>query len=125
MAKRHRSRNVDIEPVLLAWLFRYQQPSGLVGPTNETTYNRKRKKILDKVKLAKWPNNAARHSYATYHLALHEDAAKTAHQLGHKDIGVLYRHYRGLARRQDAEKYWKIGPKGKVIAEDQAMAREA
>ena len=118
VAKKHRSRNVDIEPILLKWLVRYRKPSGPVGPPNESTYNRKRKKILDKVKLSKWPpNNAARHSYATYHLALHEDAAKTAHQLGHKDIGVLYNHYRGLAKKKDARKFWKIGPKGEESTE--------
>ena len=57
-----------------------------------------------------WPNNAMRHSYATYHLALHQDAPRTAHELGHTGPGMLYRHYRNLATQADARRYFRITP---------------
>ena len=58
----------------------------------------------------KWPSNAARHSFASYHLALQQDAAKTALQLGHTNTAVLFQHYRELARPEDAEAYFAITP---------------
>ncbi len=33
--------------------------------------------------VATWPHNVMRHSFASYHLALHRDAPLTAHELGH------------------------------------------
>ena len=43
-----------------------------------------------------WPKNALRHSFASYHLAAHKNAAETALQLGHMDARVLFAHYREL-----------------------------
>jgi len=45
------------------------------------------------------------------YLAHHEDAAKTALQAGHTE-SVLFQHYRKLVRREDAEKFWGIYPRG-------------
>ena len=44
-------------------------------------------------------------------LAHHEDAAKTALQAGHTE-SVLFQHYRKMVRREDAEKFWGIYPRG-------------
>ena len=55
-----------------------------------------------------WPRNALRHSYATYHLALHENAAKTAKELGHTDANMLYNHYRNLATRAEGGDWFQI-----------------
>lgn len=52
-----------------------------------------------------WPRNALRHSFASYHLALHQDAAKSALQLGHKDTATLFEHYRELVT-PEAGKEW-------------------
>lgn len=57
-----------------------------------------------------WPRNCLRHSYCTYHLALHHDAPKTAHELGHQNPGQLYRAYRNLATPADAAAYFEITP---------------
>jgi HEAT repeat protein len=35
----------------------------------------------------------------------YDDAAKTALQMGHRDTDLLFRHYRGLATREDAAAY--------------------
>jgi hypothetical protein len=45
-----------------------------------------------------------------YYLAKHQDAAKTALQMGHVRMDVLFNHYRELVTRDDAEKYWNIAP---------------
>jgi integrase len=60
--------------------------------------------------IAVWPKNALRHSFASYHLALHQDAAKTALLLGHMESRTLFAHYRELVTRENAKSYWKIFP---------------
>lgn len=62
------------------------------------------------VKGAPWPHDALRHSFASYYLALHQSADKTAHQMGHRSTEMLFRHYRELVTKSDAEKFWSILP---------------
>jgi integrase len=112
VSKKHRSRNVDILPNLRAWLTKHRQPAGLIVP-NEIAFRRAFRKMREDAKITAWPHNAARHSFATYHVANFEDAAKTSLQLGHKDATLLYNHYRGLASRKDAAEYWAIVPTAK------------
>ena len=57
-----------------------------------------------------WPENALRHSFASYHLALFKNAADTALQLGHHDSRVTFSHYRELVKPKDAERYWNLRP---------------
>jgi integrase len=51
-----------------------------------------------------------RHSFASHHLALYGSAAKTAHELGHASEAMLYRHYRELVTKQEAEIYFSLHP---------------
>jgi integrase len=72
------------------------------------------RKRLDAVRLAagikEWPNDAARHSFATYHLALHQNSALTSHELGHRNPNTLFKHYRNLATKAEGEAYFAIVP---------------
>lgn len=54
--------------------------------------------------------NCLRHSFATYHLALHRDAARTACLLTHREPSMLYQHYAGRATQAAAVEYFKITP---------------
>lgn len=56
------------------------------------------------------PGNILRHSFCSYHVALHRDAAKTAVLMQHTKPSTLYRHYKGMARQVDAERYFQILP---------------
>lgn len=61
-------------------------------------------------RLRDWPHDGTRHSFATYALALTSDAAKVALWLGHEgNVTMLHRHYRGLATKAEAERYFAIG----------------
>jgi integrase len=53
-----------------------------------------------------------RHSFGSYHLAAHENAGKTALQMGHRRIDTTFEHYRRAVRKEDAERFWKIMPEG-------------
>ena len=61
-------------------------------------------------KLRKWPGNALRHSYGTYHLAHHENAAALALHLGHTNTNLIFAHYRLPVTKEVAAGYWTITP---------------
>ena len=61
-------------------------------------------------KLANWPVNGLRHSYASYRLAAIQDAPRVAAELGHTSPQMLYSTYRELVLPSEAERYWKIAP---------------
>jgi integrase len=100
-------RFVQIQDNLAAWLEAYIGRIGNVCPRNL-------RKLLEADRTAaglkKWPSNALRHSFASYHLAKFHDQAKLAIELGHTDQGLLHRHYRELVKPEHAEKYWNIVP---------------
>jgi integrase len=115
-AKTAQRRIVHIMPNLAAWLRPYSGLTGNVAPENT------RKKLLairKTAKLADWPQNGLRHSFASYLLAQIKDAGKVAHELGHSDSRMLFNTYRELVFPQEAERYWKIAPaveSGNVVA---------
>jgi len=55
-------------------------------------------------------NNGLRHSFCSYHVALHESADKTALLLGHKNPSVLFNHYRNIVDKEEGERYFSIHP---------------
>ena len=59
--------------------------------------------------LRPWPNNALRHSYASYRLAQWPDAAALALEMGNSPA-VILRHYRSLVNPAAAEAYWSLTP---------------
>lgn len=69
--------------------------------------------------LRKWPDNALRHSYGTYHLAHHENAAALALHLGHTNTALIFAHYRLPVTKEVAARYWTITPENaKAIAKE-------
>lgn len=116
-------RLVSISDNLAVWLERGYKAAGKVVPTNyrkrflkaaeaggfKNTMAPPAERKLQKGK-KDWPNNALRHSFASYHLALGKDAAKTAHEMGHATTDILYQHYRELVVEEEAQKYWDMVP---------------
>ena len=102
-------RLVDIPANLAAWLAPVALPSGLVVESAK----RMRLHRLAAMKAAKikaWPLNGLRHSYASYHLALYSNAAKTAEQLGHSTSKTTYQHYREVCTIEDAREWFGLMP---------------
>jgi integrase len=100
-------RFVIIQPNLQRWLAPYHDRRGPVGPPNlrkllET--DRERAGIL------KWPPNAARHSYGSYHLAHFKNAADTALQMGHVRADTLFRFYHQRVKPDQAKRFWEVAP---------------
>lgn len=51
-----------------------------------------------------------RHSFATYHLALFENADALALHLGHTSTALIFAHYRLPVTKEEATVYWTIAP---------------
>lgn len=102
-------RLVTMEPNLREWLLPLRKHKGNVTAQGKSFRHqfdaaRKAAAILDN-----WPDNALRHSFASYHMAHFQNAAKTALECGH-DQRVTFAHYRELVKPADAERYWQIMP---------------
>jgi integrase len=106
-AKSARRRFVKIQPNLGQWLKPHAKHRGDVTPPNF-------RELLDTARGAaginQWPQNALRHSFASYHLAHFNDAAALALELGHTNSSLVFQHYRQLVKPKEAERYWKIAP---------------
>lgn len=55
-----------------------------------------------------WPDNALRHSFATYHLGRCGNAGMTAYQMGHTSPAMVQRVYAVPAVRADWKAFWRI-----------------
>lgn len=142
VSKVRRSRLVDMNKTLIDWLLPYRKVAGPIGITSPAQFSYfmhrkpigpdyeqkgvpiekrqpdKRPKGLIAAAQVKWIQDGPRKTFATMHFATYGDAGKLAGVLGHTSgVSVLYRHYRGLATKADARRYWKIRPKqeGKII----------
>ena len=104
-------RLVPISENLLAWLAAYGgKESGRII-SNPQAWRTARERIVAAAGVD-WGQDYARHSFATYHLALHGDRAALERAMGHGETStMLENNYRGLATREDAVKFWAIMPR--------------
>jgi integrase len=109
-AKGARRRLVEISANLKAWLVADDARSGKLWPWSHKEYYRRLEAARIKAGISKWPSNALRHSYASYHLAYHQNAAALALQMGHTSQTMIFSNYREVVTRQDTERYWAIKP---------------
>jgi integrase len=121
-AKKRRIRHVEIPGNAVSWLKFINPPAeGRVTPGGGgvKAYVNRFAKMVKKAGVT-WDSNDTRHSYGSYHYALHGDALKTASQLGHKQgDDVLFAHYRALVSREKAREYFNLVPP----ADDQRYGR--
>jgi len=106
-SKTARRRFVRIQPNLREGLLPVRKHSGNVTPDN---FPKQFDAAREAAGIDEWPDNALRHSFASYHLAHFKDAAALALEMGHTDGGMIFNHYRQLVRPKDAERYWNIKP---------------
>jgi integrase len=108
-AKSARRRFVKIKPNLLSWLKPYAQTRGAVTPSD---YREQLDKAREDAGIQTWPNNALRHSFASYYIAHFKKAgaAELALELGHTNSNLVFQHYRQLVRPKEAKRYWSLIP---------------
>ena len=120
IAKKRRIRHVEIPVTALRWLSLVAKRTGPV--TSNASYNdhqQRFKKLRKFAGFKKWEANAMRHSFGSYHYAMHSNPLETSRLLGHKASDqVLFDHYRALSSKAQAAAYFAITPPakaGKVI----------
>jgi integrase len=107
-SKTAQRRFVTMQPNLREWLLPFRKHKGNVTP--ECGFRRSFEQAREAAGIAEWPNNALRHSFASYHLAHFKNAASTALEMGHHDSRITFAHYRELVKPKDAERYWNLFP---------------
>ena len=108
VAKKRSRRVVEINDTLAAWLAVCAKPTGRVCDLREDQLMFHIRQLV-KAAGVTWKKNGLRHSFATYHLALHSDPVKTAFQCGNSPV-VIHNHYKGLAGKNEVAKFWELRP---------------
>jgi len=118
-AKTRSRRVIEILPNLAEFLAPHRGRTGSVLPlaTQQSTKGKPSRKRLERARhrieaeagLVPWKNNALRHSFISYFFAATSDENKTAALAGNSPE-MVHRHYLALVSREEAERYWKIGP---------------
>ena len=102
------NRFITMQPNLREWLMPVAKLKGNVTPQQNF------RELFDQVRnsagITQWPDNALRHSFASYHVAHFKDAKALALEMGHTDSGMLFNHYRALVKPKEAERYWHVKP---------------
>ena len=109
------SRSIDLAPNAVRWLTAYRKMSGSVsgGAYVARAYREQLKELAG---IDQWPNDVARHTFATAHYNHHGDAAKTLSQMGHFEGPQTFtRHYKGVMTAKDAAAFWQIEPSGRAV----------
>jgi integrase len=87
-----------------AWL---AKQSGKIIPVASETLHTHRRRACAPV-LTEWPDNALRHSFATYHLARAKNAGLTAYQMGHTSAAMVQKVYAVPAALADSKAWWAL-----------------
>lgn len=112
-AKTRRRRWVPISGQLRAWL---EAARSAACPLPGVGYAGRLKRIADKAGMRDdWPQNALRHSFASYHFAKFRKDAETASIMG-TSAQMLFQHYRELVRPEAAEVFFGLLPAADTAA---------
>jgi len=97
-----------------AAFFQDDKKKGLILPPASLRLYQERQALIvrlheaGKLPWSQFPENALRHSFATYHLGRSQDAGKTAHQLGHTSTAMVKKVYAVPSRRADWRAWWAV-----------------
>ena len=105
-AKTKARRLVPIPDNLRLWLKSYQDAKGPIAGGRRLN---DQLVALCKAAGTEWKRNALRHSYASYRLAVIQDAAKVALEMGNSPA-ILFKHYRELVTPDQAKGWFEIVP---------------
>jgi integrase len=106
-SKTARRRLVKIQPNLREWLLPVRKHR---GPVTSEDFIKEFYQARVAAGIKKWPGNALRHSFASYHLAHFRNVAELALEIGHTNSAITFAHYREIVKPKDAERYWQIMP---------------
>ncbi|MBA2269327.1 MAG: tyrosine-type recombinase/integrase [Chthoniobacterales bacterium] len=103
------ARYVEMSNNLVAWLLPHRRSRGSVF-LKPTAYYDLLREARERARIEKWPHDALRHSFGSYHYGAHQDAARTQAQMGHTHPRIFFKHYRKPMKQAAALPYWQIVP---------------
>lgn len=107
-----RGRFIELEPSALAWLrtLKAGEKTARVISLTDKNFRDGRLVIAKAAKLRSWSHNIMRRSFASHHLAVNEDGARTAAVLGHTDAETTFAKYRVPTTRAAGAEWFAILP---------------
>lgn len=103
--KAMRPRSVTLTDAVLRHLPKGEGP--LVGSSKEWRHHRGMPAEA-RLGMDRFPQNALRHSFASYHLAHHRDPSRLAFELGHTSAKMIWETYANAVSRRDAAAWWSL-----------------
>jgi integrase len=103
--KAMRPRSITLQDAVLRHLPKGEGP--LISSSKEWRHHRGMPAEA-RLGYKRFPQNALRHSFASYHLAHFRDASKTAFEMGHTNSKLLYETYANAVSRRDAAAWWAL-----------------
>lgn len=111
------ARHIDLHPTLRAWLLRARPadaaPTDTIIPASDLTNRLKAVRIRAGYGASNpWPQDALRHSYATYYLKHGGNVNRLQLHMGHRSAQLLYTRYTNMigVTRKSAAEWWTITP---------------
>jgi integrase len=106
-SKTRQRRLVEICPALRAWLEPYRaRKIGKFWPGEERTFLEHYGELCEAAEITR-KTNGLRHSFCSFHFALHANENQTAQQAGNSPQ-MIHAHYKGLATRAESKKWFNI-----------------
>jgi len=109
VAKKRGQRIIEMSDTLFAWLEPCKDALQNGPIYGDTKSFRKSKEQLLEVVGFDWKPNALRHSFGSYHLAMHQNIEQTAHLMGNSP-DMIHRYYKALVMKDEAQKFWALRP---------------
>ena len=114
-AKTRQRRLAEVCPALARWLHPFRTvKTGKLCEWHEITFQQHFVELCEAAKVTRKPNGL-RHSFCTYHFAKHANESLTAQQAGNSPQ-MIHAHYKGLATKAEAVKWFAVKPKRKAVA---------
>ena len=120
-AKTRQRRLVEICPALAAWLGQFRTfTTGKLCTLHEITFQQHFVELCKEAKVTR-KTNGLRHAFCTYHFAAHANENSTAQQAGNSPA-MIHAHYKGLATKAEAEKWFQVAPKKSRVHEKKIIS---
>ena len=111
-SKTRQRRLVEVCPALAGWLEPFRGFTGKVCPITaasvDVIWQQQFLKLCDDAKVSR-KRNGLRHAFCTYHFAAYANENQTAQQAGNSPA-MIHGHYKGLATKAEAEKWFSVQP---------------
>ncbi len=107
-AKTASRRVIPMPANLRAWLQPHKDKKGKIWPGTGSTLITAQQHCAQAAGMT-WKDNALRHSFCSYRLAITQDAAKVAFEAGNS-APMIHRHYKALVTEAQAKEWFAIMP---------------